>query len=136
MDANQALESLAALGQETRLETFRLLMRTSPNGLNAGEIARQLQVVQNTMSSHLTILTRASLLTAERDGRNICYRANHDAIAAMLRFLMEDCCQGSPGVCEALTQAIACTPVAAAGLRPGQAAHNMRRTGRSGERRE
>ena len=119
MDKLSALDSLAALGQETRLETFRLLMRMAPKGLNAGEIARQLQVVQNTMSSHLTILTKAGLLTAERDGRNICYRANHAAIAGLLRFVMEDCCQGSPGDCEALTRAIACPPVAAFDEAPG-----------------
>ncbi len=113
MDSNAALACLAALGQETRLETFRLLMRLSPDGLPAGVISRRLGVVQNTMSVHLGVLTRNGLVVAERKGRSITYRANHQAIADLLRFLMEDCCQGASDVCAPLMQVISCQPVVA-----------------------
>jgi ArsR family transcriptional regulator len=112
MDLTAALACLAALGQETRLETFRLLMRSSPDGLAAGDIARRLGVVQNTMSAHLGVLTRNGLVLAERNGRSIAYRANHQAIADLLRFLMEDCCQGAPDICAPLAQLSACLPAA------------------------
>jgi len=110
MDTKSALDCLAALGQETRLETFRLLTREAPDGLHAGEIARRLGVVQNTMSAHLTVLVHAGLITADRQGRHIAYRADHEAIAALLRFLMEDCCQGTAELCGKLVQAISCSP--------------------------
>ena len=60
MDKATALQALAALGQETRLEVFRLLVRAGAKGVPAGEIATRLSTVQNTMSAHLKIRTRSS----------------------------------------------------------------------------
>ena len=62
MDKLAALESLAALAHDTRLEVFRLLSRAGSGGLAAGGIGEALGVRQNTMSSHLGILTRAGLV--------------------------------------------------------------------------
>jgi arsenate reductase len=90
---------LSALGQETRLEAFRLLVRAAPHGLPAGEIAGRLGVVQNTMSAHLAALARCRLIRAERNGRSIAYRADYASIRELLAFLMEDCCQGAPEIC-------------------------------------
>jgi ArsR family transcriptional regulator len=69
MDLDTATAALAALAQATRLETFRLLVRHEPDGLPAGEVARQLDIPQNTMSAHLAILTRAGLAGSERHSR-------------------------------------------------------------------
>ncbi len=52
MDTLAALESFAALSQETRLQAFKLLVHHEPEGLAAGEIAKQLGVPHNTMSAH------------------------------------------------------------------------------------
>lgn len=102
MNSDLAITSLAALAQGTRLETFRLLVRHEPDGLAAGEVARQLDIPQNTMSTHLAILNRAGLITAERHSRSIVYRANIDALRALTLFLVKDCCEGRAELCAPL----------------------------------
>jgi ArsR family transcriptional regulator len=102
MDNVSAIGSLAALAQATRLETFRLLVRHEPDGLPAGEIARALEVPQNTMSAHLAILARAGLVSADRHGRSITYRASLDGLRALMVFLVTDCCAGSTELCAPL----------------------------------
>lgn len=102
MESNQAIDVFAALSQATRLDTFRLLMEHEPKGLAAGEIARRLDVPQNTMSTHLAILSRAGLIEAERHSRSIIYRAVVDRVREITSFLVQDCCGGRPDLCEPL----------------------------------
>jgi ArsR family transcriptional regulator len=102
MESIHALEVFAALSQSTRLDTFRLLMEHEPEGLAAGEIARRLEVPQNTMSSHLGILTRAGLIEPERHSRSIVYRAVVERVREIASFLVQDCCGGRPELCEPL----------------------------------
>ena len=99
MDSDLAITALAALAQGTRLDVFRLLVRHEPDGMAAGEIARQLDVPQNTMSAHLGILARAGLVRSERQSRSIIYRADLDGVRALALFLIKDCCSGSPELC-------------------------------------
>lgn len=102
MKTLKAMSSFSALAQETRLEAFRLLVRHEPEGLPAGEIARQLDVPHNTMSAHLSVLARAELVLSQRQSRLIIYRANLNSIQEMIQFLVNDCCAGHPQVCELL----------------------------------
>lgn len=102
MESETAILSLAALAQSTRLDAFRLLVKHEPDGLPAGEIADRLGVVQNTMSAHLAVLTRAGLIHAKRDSRSIIYRANLDALRVVTLFLLKDCCGGRPEICAPL----------------------------------
>jgi ArsR family transcriptional regulator len=99
MTAPHALAALAALGQPTRLEIFRLLMRSGSNGLLAGTIAETIGCPHNTLSSHLSILARAGLIRGTREGRTILYRADVDGMRALLSFLITDCCDGHPELC-------------------------------------
>lgn len=99
MQNESAILAFAALAQDTRLEAFRVLVRHEPDGLPAGEIARQLAVPHNTMSSHLGILTRAGLIKPVRHSRSIIYRANLDQMRVIAGFLLKDCCGGAPEVC-------------------------------------
>ncbi len=108
MDTGHALATLSALSQETRLETFRLLVKTAPDGLPAGEIGKKLGVVQNTMSAHLSVLERCGLITSRRLGRSIEYTADFTHIRALLLFLMQDCCRGAPEVCAPLFELVSC----------------------------
>ena len=108
MDKKQALAALSALGQDTRLEVFRLLVRAGGDGVPAGEIATQLGTVQNTMSAHLKVLDNAGLVRAERDGRTIRYFADMTGFRDLLAFLMEDCCNGAPELCRPVIQAVTC----------------------------
>ncbi|ESZ08702.1 MULTISPECIES: ArsR/SmtB family transcription factor [unclassified Mesorhizobium] len=108
MDKTAALLALAALGQDTRLGAFRLLVRAGAEGVPAGEIASQLGTVQNTMSAHLKVLDRAGLVRAERDGRIIRYLVDMNAFRNLLAYLMEDCCRGGPELCQPVIQAATC----------------------------
>ncbi len=102
MEKQPAISALGALAQSTRLDVFRLLVRHEPDGLAAGEVARQLDVPQNTMSAHLAILARAGLVRSERHSRSIIYRADLDGLRALTLFLVKDCCAGSPELCAPL----------------------------------
>jgi ArsR family transcriptional regulator, arsenate/arsenite/antimonite-responsive transcriptional repressor len=99
MSAPHALAALAALGQPTRLEIFRLLMRAEPDGLPAGSIAAAIGCPHNTLSSHISILARSGLVRGARDGRSIVYRADVEGIRALVAFLATDCCDGHPELC-------------------------------------
>lgn len=107
MESESAISSLGALAQATRLDVFRLLVRHEPNGLAAGEIARQSNVPQNTMSAHLGILARAGLVRSERHSRSIIYRADLDGLRALMLFLVRDCCAGSVELCAPLVAELA-----------------------------
>ncbi|MFW2853730.1 ArsR/SmtB family transcription factor [Sphingomonas sp. TX0543] len=102
MDSESAISALGALAQGTRLDVFRLLVKYGPDGLAAGEIARQLDVPQNTMSAHLGILARAGIVRSERHSRSIIYRADLDALRSLTLFLVKDCCGGRAELCAPL----------------------------------
>jgi ArsR family transcriptional regulator, arsenate/arsenite/antimonite-responsive transcriptional repressor len=104
MESEDAILALAALAQSTRLEVFRLLVKCEPKGLAAGDIAMALAVPQNTMSSHLAILSRAGLISAQRFSRSIVYRADLARFQAIVLFMLRDCCGGRPEICAPLVE--------------------------------
>lgn len=104
MESEDAILGLAALAQSTRLDVFRLLVKHEPEGLAAGDIARALAVPQNTMSSHLGVLSRAGLVTAQRHSRRIVYRADLVRFRAVMLFMLRDCCDGRPDICAPLIE--------------------------------
>ncbi|QIE57726.1 helix-turn-helix transcriptional regulator [Pikeienuella piscinae] len=108
MDKLHALDSFAALSQPTRLEVFRLLIMAGEVGMSAGEISDTLGVRQNTMSANLAILARSGLVRNERQGRNIRYFADMDGLRGLLAYLLEDCCGGSPALCQPFIDELAC----------------------------
>src|SRR6266700_3094040 len=112
MDSENAILALAALAQTTRLDVFRLLVQHEPEGVAAGDIAKTLAVPQNTMSSHLSILSRAGLVSARRFSRSIVYRADLTRLQAVVLFMLKDCCDGRPEICAPLVESLApcCSP--------------------------
>ena len=112
MTNDEAIAALAALAQATRLDTFRLLVEHEPEGLPAGELARQLNVPQNTMSAHLASLSRAGLVNGERRSRSIVYRANLEWLRALTLFMIKDCCGSRPELCDPLLASLStcCLP--------------------------
>lgn len=111
MDSPDALLAFSALAQPTRLAVFRLLMAREPEGLPAGDLARQLEVPHNTLSTHLGILSRAGLIYASRHSRSIVYRARPATVTALASFLVKDCCQGRSDICAPLIADLAsCCP--------------------------
>jgi ArsR family transcriptional regulator len=110
MEIEQAVMALAALSQSTRLEAFRTLVRHEPDGLAAGGLARLLEVPQNTLSAHLSVLSRAGLVTSERHGRSIVYRGSLAEFQKVTLFLLRDCCGGKPEVCAPIVDLQPCCP--------------------------
>lgn len=114
MESKLAVSALSALAHEGRLAVFRMLVQAGGDGVPAGEIARRLGVPANTLSANLNVLSHAGLIDSRRVGRSIIYTAAYERMAALLGFLMEDCCQGSAAICAPLAdivnRAACCTP--------------------------
>ena len=115
METELAVAALSALAHDGRLAVFRLLVRAG-GGVAAGEIARRLGVPANTLSANLNLLSRAGLVERRRHGRSIVYTAAYDRMAALIGFLVEDCCQGSAAVCVPLAAAVQQADCARTGL--------------------
>lgn len=99
METTQALQSLSALAQESRLSIFRLLVQAGPTGMAAGAIGEKLELPPATLSFHLAGLTRAGLAQSRQEGRFVIYSADYTAMNALVGFLTDNCCQGAK--CEA-----------------------------------
>lgn len=113
MELEIAVGCLSALAHPGRLQVFRMLVEAGAMGLPAGEIARRQDVPPNSLSANLNILANAGLVHARRQGRSIIYTAEYDRMGALLAFLMQDCCGGSPEICwplADLTRTMCCAP--------------------------
>lgn len=111
MDSNEVIAAFAALAQPTRLDAIRLLVAREPEGVAAGELARLVEVPQNTMSAHLAVLARAGLILGERHSRSIVYRASLERFREVASYLLKDCCGGRPELCAPLIADLApCCP--------------------------
>lgn len=108
MNEQQALGAFAALSQETRLQIVRLLVTAGPDGMAAGAIGDAMKASSSRMSFHLSHLEHAGLVESHREGRSIIYRAAYSALSGLVEFLMRDCCQGHPEVCQPAVAALAC----------------------------
>ncbi|MCS5636183.1 MAG: metalloregulator ArsR/SmtB family transcription factor [Myxococcota bacterium] len=96
MEKQIAVSALAALAQETRLDVFRLLVRSGPEGLAPGRLADLLELPPATLSFHLKELRSAGLVVCQREGRSRIYRPDFEAMNQLVGFLTESCCQGVP----------------------------------------
>jgi DNA-binding transcriptional ArsR family regulator len=96
MESTAVVKALAALAQASRLEVFRALVVAGEPGLTPGALSEGLGVAANTLSFHLKELLHADLVTQERAGRNLIYRAQFDRMNAVLAYLTQNCCQGQP----------------------------------------
>ncbi len=99
MEMSNAIAALAALAQENRLEVFRLLVQSGPEGLPAGRVAEELDLAPNTLTFHFDRLRGARLVTVRRDGRSMIYTARYDTMNAVIAYLTENCCRGRPEEC-------------------------------------
>lgn len=109
MKSKDALVALNALAHEHRLNLFRLLVRAGDDGMAVGELGEATGLAGATLTNHLHILRRADLVRDERRGRVIQCRANYPTMNALLGFLTENCCEGSPSS-SACAPASTCKP--------------------------
>ena len=104
MEIKQAVTALAALAQESRLEIYRYLVQAGQHGMPAGQIGEHFGLPGATLSFHLKSLKQAGLISYEREGRSLIYRADYATINGLLAYLTENCCGGTAcGVPESLT---------------------------------
>lgn len=99
MEKIDAIAALAALAQESRLDVFRLLVRTGAEGLAPGQIGERLGLPAATLSFHLNQLRQAGLVTFRRESRSLIYSAEYGTMKELLGYLTENCCQGDAAGC-------------------------------------
>jgi len=95
MEEDDVIRALAALAHPMRLRVFRALVVVGPAGLVPGVMAQALDATATSLSFHLKELAHAGLVTQEREGRNLIYRAAYDRMNGVLSFLTENCCAGA-----------------------------------------
>jgi ArsR family transcriptional regulator len=100
MNKKNVLSALVGLAQESRLDIYRLLIKSGPEGLAASRIGEKLGIPASSLSFHLKELTHAGLVTSRQESRFIIYSANFKTMNGLIQFLTENCCGGNP-----------CTPV-------------------------
>ncbi len=106
MEEQEIVRALAALAQPVRLRVFRALVVAGPEGLTPGALVEALEVQATSLSFHLKELVHSGLVTQERSGRHLIYRAAFARMNALVGYLTENCCQGEP--CAATAGACAC----------------------------
>lgn len=94
MGEDEAVQGLAALGNRTRLQVFRLLVQAGAAGAAVGVLQERLEVPASTLAHHISALVRAGLVEQERQGREVICRANYGAVRALVGYLTESCCIG------------------------------------------
>lgn len=95
MEAPEAVAALSALAQEHRLALFRLLVQAGEEGMAAGALAERLAIPNSSLSFHLAGLSRAGLISQERQSRSLIYRADYQRMNDLLAYLMQNCCAGA-----------------------------------------
>jgi ArsR family transcriptional regulator len=105
MEKTDAVTALGALAQDNRLDVFRLLVQTGPEGMPAGAVAEALNLAPNTLTFHFDRLRTAGLVTVRREGRSMIYAARYETMNDLLGFLTENCCGGV-----SCAPAVACKP--------------------------
>ncbi|MCB2110794.1 MAG: helix-turn-helix transcriptional regulator [Defluviimonas sp.] len=96
MERPEALAAFSALAHEVRLDLIRRLVVAGPEGASAGALANGLGISASRLSFHLAVLSQAGLIGSRRVSRHVIYRADGARIAALLGYLMHDCCCGLP----------------------------------------
>ena|SRR5690606_35053497 len=96
MEEKDVIRSLAALAHTLRLQVFRALVVAGPQGLTPSVMAEGTGAAPTALSFHLKELVNAGLVTQERQGRHLVYRAAFEHMNGLLSYLTANCCQGQP----------------------------------------
>ena len=110
MESKQASKLFEALSADVRLDLFRLLVKNAPDGLVAGDIAKQLDIPSTNLSFHLKALVQSGLAEVEREGRFMRYKANIPLMLGIVGYLTEECCVNNPGECRKFRDASGVAP--------------------------
>ena len=100
MNIKDSAARLEALGNPTRLEIYRLLVRAGETGLSVGTIQQKLDMAASTLSHHLKSLVIVGLVRQDRDGTTLMCRANFSVMRALMDFLVAECCVDEAACCD------------------------------------
>jgi len=92
MKLETAAKQLEALGNPTRLQIYRTLVRSGHSGLAVGQVQEQVGLPASTLSHHLKRLVDHGLVRQERAGTSLICHAEYPAMTALLGFLADECC--------------------------------------------
>ena len=106
MKNSDAVSAFLALGQESRLNVFRLIVQKGDIGLTPTQIHEMLGIPNATLSFHLKELLQARLITQERQSRHLIYRTNAAHASALVAFLIENCCGGKSCIAKPLLKKV------------------------------
>ena len=104
MNIKDSAARLEALGNPTRLEIYRSLVRAGETGLSVGTIQQKLDMAASTLSHHLKSLVIVGLVRQDRDGTTLMCRANFPVMRALMDFLVAECCVDEAACCDAPLQ--------------------------------
>jgi len=107
-DVARYADMFSAMGAEPRLRIMRLLLSAHPEGMVVGEIGEELDIPNSTLSHHLDKLKNEELISMQREGTFLRYRANCEALGVLLGFLYAECCTRNKAV--EPEQVVCCAP--------------------------
>ena len=87
-----AASQLEAIGNPTRLQLYRILVRAGGEGLPVGSVQQKLGIAASTLSHHLKKLVDVGLVTQERQATMLICRAHYPAMQSLIGFLADECC--------------------------------------------
>jgi ArsR family transcriptional regulator len=95
MKIDDAAASLEALGNPTRLQIYKALVKAGDEGMPVGKLQLKLDMAASTLSHHIKTLMMVGLITQERRTTTLICRANYELMQSLLGFLVAECCSGS-----------------------------------------
>ncbi|WP_105438475.1 helix-turn-helix transcriptional regulator [Neorhizobium sp. T25_13] len=99
MNIEKAASQLEALGNVTRLQIYRVLVRAGEEGLPVGRLQEKLDIPGSTLSHHLKRLVDTGLVVQDRQATTLICTANYNHMNALIGYLVDECCadQGCNG---------------------------------------
>ena len=104
MEEVQVVRALSALAQPLRLRVFRALVGAGGRGMVPSSLSECLGVSAPSLSFHLKELVHAQLVSQERDGRFLIYRASFEDMDHVVAYLTAHCCKSMPCAAAAMKQ--------------------------------
>jgi ArsR family transcriptional regulator len=92
MKLEKVAGQLEALGNPTRLNIYRILVRAGEAGLPVGRVQEKLEIPASTLSHHCKRLIDVGLVTQERQSTTLICRAHYPTMSALIGFLADECC--------------------------------------------
>ncbi|KQU95192.1 ArsR family transcriptional regulator [Devosia sp. Root413D1] len=99
MNIETAAAQLEALGNPTRLNIYRTLVRAGGSGLPVGKLQLKLDIAASTLSHHIRKLVEVNLVSQERQATTLICRANYASMNGLLGYLADECCIDETGAC-------------------------------------